>query len=244
MTPLASSAVAATVVSLCSLTGCATLLGRRRGLDRLAGHLTDLAAGGFLATSLLDLMPEAVKDSGLGIALVLGLTGFVLFEVVNRLMPGHSHAHAPCDEHARPVSVATVVVGDGLHNFTDGVALAAAFTVGPEVGLTVTLATIMHEIPQELGDFGLLIANGMGAWRALWLNLASGLTAVLGAVLGSLFAASTEHAAGPLHAIVAGGFAYMAWAIGSHHGLGRYLRSRHALVAALGFALVTLVSHV
>ncbi|PIO06704.1 hypothetical protein COT47_03090 [Candidatus Woesearchaeota archaeon CG08_land_8_20_14_0_20_43_7] len=104
------------------------------------------------------------------------------------------------------------LIGDGVHNFVDGVIIAAAFLTSFHVGLITTLAIALHEIPQEIGDFAVLIHGGLKARKALWLNFLSSLTAVAGAIIGYLFLNTIEGITPYILAIAAGGFIYIATA--------------------------------
>jgi zinc and cadmium transporter len=203
MSPLAQSLLATLVVSTISLVGVFIL----RWSARVEEMLLGFAAGVLLATAFLDLLPEAVSrnpnDPHLFAA---ALVAMVLFFVLERLV--HSfHMHEEGHAHT---SGYLILIGDGLHNLIDGVVIAASFLVSPELGITTTLAVAAHEIPQEIADYGLLVSGAFTRQRALALNFASGLTAMIGAVLCFAFREAVEPHVGWALTATAGMFLYIA----------------------------------
>jgi zinc and cadmium transporter len=195
MSPLASALLANVLVSLVSLVGVVFLFARRWSARREV-MLLSFAAGVLLSTALLELLPEALEDAPRGSnvlwATLLAMVGFFFLE---RFVHGF-HVHhegadgspAPAAGHRHPAaSRLLVLVGDGLHNFIDGVVIAASFIVNPALGVATTTAVAAHEIPQEIADYGILTRGGYSRRRALALNFLSGLGAVVGALV--LFAA-------------------------------------------------------
>ncbi len=162
-------------------------------LPRIADRLLAFAVGILLAFALTRIAPEAVhlglEPEALGYGLLAGILAFFLLEWAILWRHDHApieakqalHAHVA---HLGPAQVALVVLGDGLHNFVDGVLIAAAFLVDPVLGWSTTAAVLAHELPQELGDFTILLAAGCTRRRALALNALSGLCMVLGGVAG------------------------------------------------------------
>jgi zinc and cadmium transporter len=164
-------------------------------------HLVSFATGALLGAALLGLIPHAVIGAGservhqVGIALIAGIA---LFFVLEKFLlwrhchddhcdehtvsePGHGHRH---DHARRKASGSLVLVGDALHNVLDGVLIAAAFLTDVHLGIVTTLAIAAHEIPQEVGNFAVLLHSGVSRRRALALNLLTSLTAVIGGVVG------------------------------------------------------------
>ncbi len=182
--------------------------------------MVSLSVGILLATSLLHALPEAFESKvdvrGLFATLLGGLLAFFLLEKMAVLR--HSHGHAGADHHLERGNDAheagkagwMVLVGDGLHNFTDGILIAAAFLADPNLGLVTGLAIIAHEIPQEIGDFIVLLNAGFSRRRAYAYNLICSLMAVIGGMLGY---ATLERASGwiPYVLVLASsGFIYIA----------------------------------
>lgn len=163
-------------------------------LPRIADRLLAFAVGILLAFALTRIAPEAVHlglaPEAVGYGLLAGILAFFLLE--RAILWRHDHGPVQGDAghthaaHVGPAQVALVVLGDGLHNFVDGVLIAAAFLVDPALGWGTTAAVLAHELPQELGDFTILLAAGCTRRRALALNALSGLGMVLGGVGGWL----------------------------------------------------------
>jgi len=211
MTPLMQALAATLVVSAVALVGIVFVFTRRlsQGGELV---LLSFAAGVLLATTFLELLPEATSlaraPGNIFVATLGAMIGFFLLE---RLLQGfHVHEDEVRERHAN-ASPYLILIGDGLHNFIDGVAIAASFAVGPELGVVTTLAVIVHEVPQELADFGILVAGGMTHRQALLVNFLSGLTAVLGAL--------AFFAAGP------GMKPYLAWFMAATAGMFIYVAS-------------------
>ena len=195
-------------VSLVSLTGAIYLLFKREQLSRFIPGLVAFAAGALLGAALFDLLPESIEalPEQFSIYLALGIVGFLIFEYV---LHWHHHHHDNCED-CDHTTAYTVLVGDGLHNFIDGVIIASAFLVNPAIGVATTLAIILHEIPQELSDFAIFLHSGISTRRALFLNSLSAATAIAGTVIGYLFLERIEAALPYILSIGAGGFLYIA----------------------------------
>jgi len=191
---------------------------------RLLPHLVSFATGALLGAALLALLPEAIAGAGVAGAHAIGLMlvgGLGVFFVIEKLVlwwhseEGHEgHDHGLHDHGRRErASGVLVLVGDSVHNALDGVLIAAAFLTSRPLGLVTTLAVAAHEIPHRVGDFAVLVQAGFSRPRALLLNLATGLAAVIGAAaayfglqrsLGLLPYALAFAAAGFLYIAVAG----------------------------------------
>jgi zinc and cadmium transporter len=154
---------------------------RARGLP----HLVSFATGALLGAALLALLPHAIEGAGEGGAHGIGLAlvgGLLLFFVLEKLVLWrHCHGEHHDDPHEQ-VAAWLVLVGDALHNALDGVLIAAAFLTDFNLGIATALAVAAHEIPQEVGDFAVLLNAGWSRARALWCNFATSLTAVVGGV--------------------------------------------------------------
>lgn len=210
MSALAASLLATFGVSLLSFVGLVFVV--RNWQERAEVRAIAFAAGVLLATTFLDLLPEALEHAG-GDTAILGasLAAMVAFYYLERLIHGSHdhHGHEPHTGHHH-ASRYFILVGDGIHNFIDGVAIAASFIVSPELGVLTTLAVAAHELPHEVGDYAILVRSGYSRGRALAYNFLSGLTAVLGAV--AVFAAGdfVEAHLAWFIAAVAGMFVYIA----------------------------------
>jgi len=184
-------------------------------LDRILFVLLSFSAGSILGAAYLDLLPEAIEFLGeeqLSVAVLyvtLGFLGFFLLERFLYWYHGHVHGYESEVEEKMTVKkfVYLNVIGDGIHNLIDGMIIAASFLINITVGLATTVAVIFHELPQEIGDFGVLVYGGFSRYRALFVNFLSALTAVAGVLISNYF---LQDSVGFLMALAAGGFIYLA----------------------------------
>lgn len=181
-------------------------------LRDMAHKLVGFSVGLLLAVSFLHLLPEAFETldgHAVGATVLAGI--LVFFALEKAALWRHDHHE---DEghvcHAHHPAGSLIVLGDGLHNFVDGVLIAAAFLQDPALGWAATIAVISHEVPQEVGDFMVLLAAGYSRTRALWLNLMSSLAAVLGGVLGWFTLSGATGAIPYVLALTAASFIYIA----------------------------------
>ena len=210
MTTLIYILLAVGAVSLVSLIGVLYFFFNEKLLGRLMPFLVAFAAGGLLGGSFFHLIPEsfeAFDGSTASIYIIVGIVLFLLFE--QTLHWHHTHGH-DCEGCERDVTGYSMLLGDGLHNFLDGILIASAFMVNMPTGIALTIAILFHEIPQELGDFAVLIKNGFSRGRALLWNLVSALMAVIGGVGAFFFLGSFERVVPYVIAVGAGGFLYIA----------------------------------
>ena len=171
------------IISLVSFVGVFFLAFKKETLQKILFFLVSFAAGGMLGGAFFHLLPEAIEELGNGLNFSLAiLAGILAFFVLEKFIAWR-HCHIPTSsEHPHPVAFMNLV-GDALHNFIDGVVIAASFMTNFSLGIATSLAMIFHEIPQEIGDFGVLIHGGFTRRKALFFNFGSALTAVLGVVL-------------------------------------------------------------
>ena len=196
------------MVSLVSLVGIFIILFKGELTKHQLMILVGFSAGGMLGGAFLHLIPEAfAQQSGdlVSVYLVVGVFASYVVEMVLEWR----HCHVPTsDEH--PHSFAYVnLIGDGVHNFIDGLIIGGAYLVNFGLGLSTTIAVILHEIPQEIGDFGVLLYAGLKPGRALLYNLLSAFTSIVGALL-VLFLGETQGLTGFLVPFAAGNFLYIA----------------------------------
>ena len=205
-------------VSLVSLVGLTTLSMNDARVRSLAAVLVSFAVGALLGDAFIHLIPEifaARPEAPLTPSLLI-LGGVLLFFVVEKLLrhqhgPIHRHFHAEDHHHEQPALAAINFVGDAIHNFIDGVLIGASYLVSPALGVSTTLAVLFHEIPQELGDFGVYLHSGLTVRKAVLMNLASASMAILGTVAMLAVGADIGTAASNvLVPITAGGFVYIA----------------------------------
>lgn len=205
--------VSVILVSLISLTGALFLSFRRKRLKSILLFLVSLAVGGLFGDAFIHLLPEAFEKLGAGISTSLYvLLGIVLFFVVEKFLRWRHCHEVECEHHPAPVLAMMNLIGDGVHNLIDGMLIGASYLVSIPLGITTTLAVVLHEIPQEIGDFGILVHSGLSVRKALAFNLLSALTAVLGAIISLVVGPHVEGYASILVPITAGGFIYIAGA--------------------------------
>ncbi|MDD5137392.1 MAG: ZIP family metal transporter [Candidatus Omnitrophota bacterium] len=199
---------ASLVVSALSLVGALSLFFNEKFLDKILLLLVGFGAGGLIGGAFLHLLPEALEKSGDAAQIFMYvICGFVFFFMLERYFYWRHCHKGRCDIHAFTY---LNLVGDGIHNFVDGLIIGTSFFADRHLGIAATLAIIMHEVPQELGDFGVLLYGGFSKSRALIFNFLSALTAVVGTAAGYFFA---SHAGGFSHfllPVAAGGFIYIA----------------------------------
>jgi len=175
--------IATVALSLISLVGGLLLLWKRIEFEKWSTHLVGFAAGVMLTTAFIDLIPESLEHNTNENIYVFGLLGVVLFFFLERFVVWFHHHHGV---QTKPAAY-LILLGDGIHNFFDGMAIAAAFLINPSVGFLTTIAIAAHEVPQEIADFSILISGGMSRTKALFYNFLSALTALIGAFLGYFF---------------------------------------------------------
>lgn len=202
--------VAATLGSLISLVGGLYLLYGKRGVSKLQKVAVPFAAGALLAAAFLDLLPEALEREEPKPILLAALFGLLFFFLLERGLSWFHHHHEEDATHSHTKgSVWLIVIGDTLHNFLDGLALGAAFLISPATGVIAAVAIAAHEIPQEIGDFGLMLSKGMAKKRVFLVNLVSALVTVIGAALVFGFGDELPISEATLLALTAGFFIYI-----------------------------------
>ena len=225
-------------------------------LAKMVNNMVSVSVGILLATAFLHSLPEAFSMEGtspqiLFATLLAGLLGFFLLEKIALLRHNHHHEGDGHDHHhGHDAEVAgrsgwMILVGDGLHNFVDGVLIAAAFMADYQVGIFTAIAIVAHEIPQEIGDFIVLLNAGFSRARALLYNFICGLSAVVGGVLAYFFL-EKAHAAMPyLLVIASSSFIYIAVSdlIPQMHRRPHWAQSlRQIILIACGVGVVILIA--
>ncbi len=198
--------------SVFSLAGGLLLLWQETFAKRIINYLFAFGAGAFIAISFLDLLPEAIEMAGEPHPIfVAALAGFAGFFALERLMMKHMHradAHAH-SEHGEALPWMTIIA-DTSHNFLDGVVIAIAYVAEPALGLTTALAIAAHEVPQEIGEFAILLDQGWSRTKIIAANLLSALSALLGIGIAYLALPFFESQLPLLLGIVSGIFVYIA----------------------------------
>ena len=196
------------IISLTAFIGAISLALSDKILKKIIIYLVAFSAGGLMGGAFFHLIPESLEsfqDSSL--LFIYVLIGFSIFFILEKVLRWH-HCHEPeCKAHKHLGWIN--LIGDGVHNLIDGIIVFAAYMVGPELGIPVTISIIFHEVPQELGDFGVLIYSGFSKSRALLYNFISALFAVLGVFVGYFLIQLGMCHTCYLLPIAAGGFIYI-----------------------------------
>ncbi|MCK9430669.1 MAG: ZIP family metal transporter [Candidatus Omnitrophica bacterium] len=196
------------LVSLISLVGIFTLSIKGNLLHKILFCLIGFSAGALIGGAFLHILPECLENNNSNAVFSYLILGIIIFFLMERYLHWrHCHEEEGCTIHAFTY---LNLVGDGFHNFIDGMVIAASFIVSLKLGLVTTLAIVLHEIPQELGDFAVLVYGGFTKKKALLFNFASALMAVLGAVIGYFVTDLVKNFASFILPFTAGGFIYIA----------------------------------
>jgi zinc and cadmium transporter len=173
------------IISLVSLIGIFFLAISSEKLKTILIYLVSFSAGALLADAFIHLLPEIIQQGFSLLVSFLILLGILTFFILEKVIQWH-HCHMPITkEHSHPVAYMNLF-GDGLHNFIDGLIIAGSYLVNIPTGIATTIAVLFHEIPQEIGDFGIMLHAGFSRLKALTFNFLSALTAVLGAITALL----------------------------------------------------------
>lgn len=240
--------LATLLVSSVSLAGI-WLIFQKNSKETFLHALIGIAAGALLTVAFLDLLPEAIEAEIYEPRLIFGvvLSSIVFFFLLERVFHWH---HCHCEEHGQSAgnikkNLAVInLVGDGIHNFVDGALIASAFLLDFQAGLIVTLAVILHEIPQEITDFGVLLYAGLSKTKAILYNLLTALIAVVGALTFYYFGNSFQNILILMMAVAAGNFIYLSTADlipELHHESRSSKVLAHSLWLLVGVALMVVV---
>ncbi len=205
---LALIILATIIISLIAFIGIFTLAMNENLLRKILMALVSLSAGALMGGAFIHLLPEAVEKSNMDPGIILyALFGFVIFFIIEKVLFWRHCHDGKCDVHTfRYMNL----IGDAVHNFIDGLILAVSFVASISLGITTTIAIAFHEIPQEIGDFGVLVYGGFKKKKALMLNFGVALTAVLGGIIGYFVSSQVEGMVTYLLPFAAGGFIYIA----------------------------------
>jgi zinc and cadmium transporter len=229
-----------------SLIGGVFLLTRRSAARKLTKYATPFAAGALLSAVFLDLLSDAAEEDVIQSALLWTLIGLVLFFFLEHFLHWFHHHH----EHAKKVEdakkdVPLIIIGDTIHNALDGIAIASSFLISVPTGIVTTIAVAAHEIPQEIGDFGLLLARGLSRKKVLLVNVVSALATTLLAVITFALGSESALPVGALLGISAGFLLYIATSdliptIHEHAKGKRRFFDIHSLMLLAGVLIVAL----
>lgn len=201
------------LISLAAFIGALVLFLKETILKKILLILVAFSAGALIGGAFLHLLPEAIHEIGhdemsIFTTFSLLIVGFCTFFVLEQFISWHHH-HATSHPKVNPFSY-LILVSDGLHNFIDGLVIAASFMVNFQIGITTAIAIALHEIPQEIGDFGVLVYGGFDKTKALYLNYISAITVVIGGIVGFLLYGLIGESIALLLPFAAGNFIYIA----------------------------------
>ena len=198
--------LATIVVSFLSFVGILTLILNEKILNKILLILIGLSAGTLMGGAFLHLLPEAIGVNTSPDVFIFVLVGFITFFIVEKVLHWRHCHKGECEIHTFTYMN---LIGDAIHNFIDGIIIATSFIVSIPLGITTTIAISSHEIPQEIGDFGVLIYGGFSKKKALLLNFIVALTAVLGGITGFFMSNLFENNSLLILPFAAGGFIYI-----------------------------------
>jgi zinc and cadmium transporter len=196
-------------VSAVSLCGVVLLFLNPKILQRILPVLVSFSAGALLGDVFLHMLPEMTEDGVSQQSWMIILGGIVASFILEKFIHWHHCHHVECEDHRHPIGVMNLV-GDFLHNAIDGVLIAGSYFVSIELGIATTIAVLFHEIPQEIGDIGVLLYSGYSKTRTILFNVGTALSAVLGAAIILLLRIPPENVAAVLVPFAAGNFLYIA----------------------------------
>ena len=232
------------LVSLLGLAGGVLLLWKEPLARRVSHFLVSFGAGALIGIVFFDLLPEALEGAEAAQVLRVVFAGFLLFYIIERAVSWYHCHHQEAVTH---VSRYLIVLGDFIHNMIDGMLIAATFLVDVRLGVIAAVGVLLHELPQEVGDFGILLHSGLSRARVIGYNLLSSAGALLGGILVILFGARLEQFAPVLIALVAGNFLYIAAvdlipSTHHHEKTSRHREALHVAVFILGATLMWIIS--
>lgn len=198
-------------VSLVSLIGILTLPFNEKNVREFLIYMVSFSAGALFGDVFIHLLPEAAKNAaGFSPRLAVYLLSGIVFSFIVEKFIRWRHCHLPTtEEHPHPVAFMNLI-GDGVHNFIDGLIIGGSYLLSAPVGIATTIAVILHEIPQEIGDYGVLVHGGFSKQKALLFNFLTALTAVLGAVVALVVSSYVSDIGDFLVPFAAGMFIYIA----------------------------------
>ncbi len=236
------------IVSLVSVIFAIPFLMKKKISNRVLLFLLSVSVGVLLATVFIDFLPEAVSHKyTLGLALNL-LLGFLVMFILEKFV--HCHHNNQCEKedcgHGHAYNLAPInLIGDGIHNFIDGLVIAGSYAANVTLGIAATISIIFHEVPQEIADFGVLLYSGMSKKKALIFNFLSALTAIMGTFFGLILVGRLHGFTEFIIPFAAGNFIYIA-ASNLVPQLHRQCKLKdtflHVLAIVMGIGIIILVT--
>jgi len=197
------------IVSLVSLMGILTLSINHRKLDHVLIYFVSFSVGALFGDVFIHLIPE-IAEKGFTISVSFYILFGILFSFIIEKFFHWRHCHSPETKEHIHVFAKMNLIGDTMHNFIDGLIIGASYLISIPVGVASTIAIIFHEIPQEIGDFGVLLKGGYSKTKALLLNFITALSAILGVLIALIFAVKVNGVVDFLIPFAAGNFIYIA----------------------------------
>ena len=239
--------LATILVSATSLLLVSVLLLHKNLIKKISFLLVSFAAGSLLATGFMDTLKEAVELKGTDVFLWTTIAIAVFFIIERLFLSLHHHAEEDNFGGKDNLKLPTpfLLFGDSLHNFIDGMSIAAGFLVNFQVGLITSFAVFIHEIPHELGDFGILISKGWGRFSVLWVNAATGIACIFGAITAYYLGQQFEGIVPLLLSITTANFIYLSTADllpEIHHKSQKGLAIKNTISFLLGILLVAILT--
>lgn len=195
------------LISLLSMAGLLFMFAKRKLIHKIVMLLISLSAGTLMGGTFLHLLPEASKLIEPEPLFMIVLSSFIFFYIVERVLHWRHCHHDDCKVHSFGYMN---LIGDGIHNFIDGMIIASAFVTDIRLGVVTSVAIAMHELPQEIGDFGVLIRAGFSKKKAFMFNFLTSLTALVGALIAYFLSGQIDSLSSYMLPIAAGGFIYIA----------------------------------
>jgi len=206
MHTLAYILIASFLIASGALVGIIALAVRKELIEKILLSLVSLSAGTLMGGAFFHLMPEAAEKLEITKLLYIVLFSFILFFFIEKIIHWHHHHTAECEIHTFGY---INIVGSSIHNFIDGLIIAATFLVDVRLGITTSVAIVSHEIPQKIGDFCIFLYAGFEKRKAIIINILVALTIVIGGVLGYFLSQSISGLITYLLPFAAGGFLYI-----------------------------------
>ncbi len=204
------SLISVAIVSLMSFVGILAFPIKEDKLKKILLYMVSFSAGALFGDVFIHLLPEAVGEAGFGLDISFYIMSGIGFSFIIEKFVHWRHCHIPTSkEHIHPFAMMNLF-GDGIHNFIDGLIIGASYLASIPVGIATTLAVVLHEIPQEIGDFGVLLHGGFSKRKALFFNFITALTAIFGAVVSLLLSSYAKNMTIFLIPFAAGTFIYIA----------------------------------
>jgi len=210
MLPLFYSLTAVVIISMVSILAIYWLISHIPNFSRFVTPLVSLAVGSLLGDAFIHLLPEANESiTNPTLVSLLTIFGILIFFSIEKFVRWH-HCHDPDCSEGKSAIVPVSLIGESIHNFIDGVIIAGSFIISPKLGIATSLAVLLHEIPQEVGDFGIYTHQGLSLKKSLNLNLLSATASLLGVIVAFIVGSSIATSTVYVLPITAGGFIYLA----------------------------------